>query len=91
MFKFEIGDTVYKPKGYNFIGKVVSRYEVEGGNRYDVQVDASIFDPVIDRLLQEDFSGELNTAIGLMAMNCHGMIHIFSEGQLEAFNYEQIR
>lgn len=84
MFKFEIGDIVKKSAGYKFEGRIVSRYEVEGGIRYDVQVDGTFaFDYLtamyVDGPMNEHDYDILSDAI----MNCHGMIHIFAESQLE--------
>ena len=53
-FKFEIGDRVYKPKGYKFPGIVVSNFITTSG---EIRVVAELED--------------------------NGMLHIFSESQLE--------
>lgn len=53
-FKFEIGDKVYKPKGYKFPGIVVSNFMTTSG---EIRVVAELED--------------------------NGMLHIFSESQLE--------
>ena len=53
-FKFEVGDKVFKPKGYKFPGTVVSVFKTTNG---DIRVVAELDD--------------------------NGMLHIFSEAQLE--------
>ena len=53
-YKFEIGDKVYKPKGYKFPGVVVSNFTPTSG---EIRVVAELDD--------------------------NGMLHIFSESQLE--------
>ena len=91
MFKFEIGDQVFKPKGYNFIGKVVSRYTVDGGNRYDVQIDTTEAEVFVHGL-RDKYGIENNEFEKLLTeyiINCDRMIHIFAEEQLE--KYESIR
>lgn len=84
MFKFNIKDRVEKTLGYIFRGIVVSRYQVKGGNRYDVQVDA---EPALQEIeiLQEkyDIKDEDLTLLKNWVMNCQGMIHIFAESQLQ--------
>jgi hypothetical protein len=82
-FKFEIGDRVKKNKGYIFRGIVKSRYEVDGGIRYDVQIDAQEAIRLVEHLsakykMSNDDVLELHGWI----MNCDGMIHIFAENQL---------
>jgi hypothetical protein len=52
--KFQIGDKVYKPKGYKFPGTVVSVFTTLSG---EVRIVAELED--------------------------NGMLHIFSESQLE--------
>ncbi len=54
IFKFNIGDEVYKPKGYKFPGIVVSVFKTTTGEK---RVVAELKD--------------------------NGMLHIFSESQLE--------
>lgn len=86
--RFKIGDIVAKKSGYKFIGKVVSAYQVEGGNRYDVQVDGTIAVARLHRLIKEEkITNSAKALIELedMLMNCHGMIHIFSEEQLSKY------
>lgn len=83
-FEFEIGDKVQKKKGYIFRGVVVGRYEVEGGVRYDVQVntlEARQF--VLGELYHETgMTKKQRTKVYNFVNNCHGMIHIFAEEQL---------
>lgn len=87
MFKFKIGDKVKKAKGYTFNGVIVSAYEVGGGIRYDVQVDGKASIERIHELMREKkisiISAKTLIEIEEMLMNCHGMIHIFSEKQLQ--------
>lgn len=90
MYKYEIGETVYKPKGYAFIGTVVGRYTVDGGNRYDVQVDGKQAIARLHELMRKDLIKipRVHTLMELegLLMNCHGMIHIFSEEQLARYD-----
>lgn len=87
MYKFNIGETVQKAKGYKYKGVVVGRYEVEGGIRYDVQIDGKAAIARLHHLMQEHLIAipRVHTLMELenMLENCHGMIHIFSEDQLE--------
>ncbi len=89
MFKYDIGQIVYKPKGYTFIGKVVGRYTVDGGNRYDVQVNGKLAVERLHDLMRKDLVKipRVHTLMELegLLMNCHGMIHIFSEEQLALY------
>lgn len=82
--KFQIGDRVRKINGYTFEGVVVSSYEVEEGVRYDVQVDAkaAILD-INEMSMAYSFTQEMTLQLIRHASNCNGMIHIFSEQQLE--------
>lgn len=84
--KFKVGDKVKKAKGYCFIGVVRSAYTVEGGNRYDVQIDGKASVARLHELLQEKaiVIKSARTLIELeeLLMNCAGMIHIFAEEQL---------
>lgn len=87
--KFNVGDIVRKKTGYTFIGKVVSAYIVKGGNRYDVQVDAEMAVTFLNELMRTG-KCKLTSAKDLMTLeellrNCDGMIHIFSEEQLEIY------
>ena len=87
MFKFKEGDKVKKPKGYRFVGKIVGEgYKVEGGNRYNVQIDGKEAVARLHELMREKkITMRAATLIEVeeMLLNCHGMIHIFSEEQLE--------
>lgn len=67
MNKFNIGDRVFKVKGYKFFGEVRSVFTNRAGeNRIAVELVSSM---IIDGI---DEGG-----------NGNGMIHIFSESQLE--------
>lgn len=94
VYKFRIGDRVCKVKGYSFVGVVVGRYRVEGGVRYDVQVQAQ---HSIDRLyaLMNDQKIKMTSAKALMEVeamisNCDGMIHIFAEEQLKQYEDPEV-
>ena len=85
--KFKTGDKVQKSKGYKFNGVVVSGYVVEGGERYDVQVDGQDAIRDLRRMIaKEDVQVNSHKAqhdLEELLMNCDGMIHIFSDKQLE--------
>lgn len=84
--KFKEGDKVKKAKGYSFIGVVRSAYTVDGGNRYDVQVDGKASVARLYKLLEEGAitikSAKTLIELEELLMNCDGMIHIFAEEQL---------
>lgn len=86
MFKFQIGDSVKKKSGYLFNGIVVGRYEVEAGNRYDVQINGVESINRLHEMMKEKKVVMTNATVLMeledLLMNCHGMIHIFSEEQL---------
>lgn len=83
MYKFKIGELVEKATGYKFRGLVVGRYKVEGGIRYDVQIDGQSAYLYVKKMYD---SGLINvheySFLSDAVMNCHGMIHIFAESQL---------
>lgn len=54
MYKFNISETVQKAKGYKYKGVVVGRYEVEGGIRYDVQIDGKAAIKRLHHLMREN-------------------------------------
>lgn len=83
-FKFSIGDRVKKKSGYLFEGIVRSRYEVPGGNRYDVQVHTEEAQATVITMAELDgWSKETEEQMLRWVNNCNGMIHIFAEEQLE--------
>lgn len=85
-YKFEIGDVVMKSKGYRYVGRVVSRYKVEGGIRYDVQVDPMVFAEKVGELsITYRMSERHERFLREIVTNCNGMIHIFAEEQLELY------
>lgn len=66
--KFNIGDKVYKPKGYTYKGVVVAAFlNLSHEERYVVEIPTS-----------ECGCGSTNCQA-----NCVGMLHIFSGEQLE--------
>lgn len=81
---------VQKKTGYTFIGRVVSRYEVDGGIRYDVQVDAEVSIKRLHEMMREKkiVIQDATTLIEIedLMRNCHGMVHIFSEEQLKEYS-----
>ena len=89
--KFKIGEVVRKTSGYRFVGVVRAAYEVEGGERYDVQVDGNIFADEIRTMITtgaiaiEHSSDVIENQLLEYASNCHGMIHIFSDSQLDIY------
>ena len=76
-----------KVKGYKFEGVVVSGYVVEGGERYDVQVDGTHGVRMLKSMLVKGdiILNDHLAAVYLeeLLMNCDGMIHIFSDKQLK--------
>jgi len=83
MYKFEIGELVEKASGYKFRGRVVSRYEVDGGIRYDVQVDGTFAYEYVKKMFDGGLINSYEYSfLADAVMNCHGMIHIFAESQL---------
>jgi hypothetical protein len=79
-----IGDRVEKSSGYLFSGIVKSRYTVDDGNRYDVQVDSKEAENYILKLNESGTIDEYEFKQLLKYVkNCHGMIHIFNEHQLQ--------
>lgn len=84
MYKFEIGERVKKIKGYIYRGIVKSRYEVDGGIRYDIQVDTQDAIRLVEFLAKKySMTNEDVLSLHGWVMNCDGMIHIFAEEQLE--------
>lgn len=83
-YKYKVGQTVVKKKGYKFSGKILARYETENGKRYDVMLDNSTATKVILDTLQYKLTEDEVAAITHALKNGQGMIHIFSEEQLES-------
>ena len=85
-FKYRLGDRVQKIEGYKFIGRILARYTTNSGIRYDVQVTG--IDQLKDLHAILKNTGAINKVKDLeklveLVQNCAGMIHIFSEKQIE--------
>lgn len=91
MFKFKIKQRVRKKEGYIFEGVVMSRYLVNGQNkfvkggiRYDVKIDSEPFIKYLNDVAQVyGLPTEVHGYLARYINNGSGMIHIFSEEQLE--------
>lgn len=85
MPKFKVGDRVRKVKGYRYEGIVIGVSKTTyGDTRYDVQVDTHPALAKLDEMADAySFTDEMKEELGRYIGNCHGMIHIFSEEQLE--------
>lgn len=84
--KFKTGDRVKKINGYKYNGVVVAGYKVDGGIRYDVQIDGKASVSRLNELMKNKeilmTSARVLMEVEELLMNCHGMIHIFSEEQI---------
>ena len=86
MPKFQIKSPVQKPKGYRFDGVVIGHATTIPMEqlRYSVQIDASKSRAYVELIASEyDIPDEIRDELTRMVSNCDGMIHIFSEDQLE--------
>ncbi len=83
--KFKAGDRVRKVKGYKFEGIIMSAYTLPDDEiRYDVRVDCTRALADLDEMARAySFPQEITDRLGNYIGNCHGMIHIFAEEQLE--------
>ena len=83
--KFKRLEEVRKPKGYNFDSTVLGTVQTtEGSNRVIAQIDTKVAEVrTIDILNELGANDEQLREVLAYVGNANGLIHIFSEGQLE--------
>lgn len=84
--RFKLGDKVRKVSGYRYDGVVIGAYITTVGQiRYSVQIDAREQRRLVVEMSEAcSFTDEMTEQLVRWVSNCDGMIHIFTEDQLEA-------